>query len=278
MTLLLLIHIVTKHEHHAMCPHQRKISTFIQLHLLHDISGLTDGEDFTSRSYNKADICWQQQLERPDKARWITLRPSDSRHTGKRGLKDSVGVLLKGKLGRLWFRSGLDPLLWRLFKPLYFIKQQGEAYLYFQDICNQSSQIQSEVVCLVLSLRLSLWQLNLRVVSAIKKTSELIYTVCLDLLSNIFYNPRLGLIHLWQAGSSITLNHYWWVKEQSRTPCTVWVLIPSCVHPVQTLNLKRRVQPNIQILSSFNSIDAELNVQAAPSYTMEVNGDRVCQV
>lgn len=156
---------------------------------------------------------------------------------------------VKGEAGTL------VPLLWRLFKPLYFIKQQGEAYLYFKDIWNRSSQIQSEVVCLSLSLRLSLWQLNLRAVSAIKKTSEFIFTDCLDLMSNIFYNPRLVLIHLWKPGSSITLNHYWCVEESSRTPCTVWVLILSCVHPLQTLNLKRRVQPNIQILSSFNSIE-----------------------
>lgn len=119
-------------------------------------------------------------------------------------------------------------------------------YLYFPDIWTQSSQIQSEVLCLGLSLRLSLWQLNLRVVSAIKRTSELIFTVWFDSLSNIFYNPRLGLIHLWQPGSSITLNHYWCVEEESRTPCTIWVLMQSCIHSLQKLNLKRGVQPTFK--------------------------------
>lgn len=45
-----------------------------------------------------------------------------------------------GKLGQLWFRSGLDPYLWLLFERLYFIKQHGRAYLYFTDIWNQSIQ------------------------------------------------------------------------------------------------------------------------------------------
>lgn len=60
----------------------------------------------------------------------------------------------------------------------------------------KASKIQIELLRLSLSLRLSFWQLNLRVISAIKRTSELIFTVCLDSPSNIFYNPRLGLIHL----------------------------------------------------------------------------------
>ncbi len=109
MMLLLFIHIVTQHEHHAMCPHQRKILTFIQLHLLRDISAWQMGRIYESH-VKQADICLQQQLERPDKARWITTPALGLKtHWENVAWKDSVGVLLKGKLWttlvQKWIRS-----------------------------------------------------------------------------------------------------------------------------------------------------------------------------
>jgi len=93
-----------------------------------------------------------------------------------------------------WIRS---ITLTAIQTPILYKNSMEERTSILQTFETKVSKIQSELLRLSLSLRLSFWQLNFRVISAIKRTSELIFTVCLDSPSNIFYNPRLGLIHLW---------------------------------------------------------------------------------